>query len=207
MKKSICYCSNWERATHKSNEEQEELPSALCNSTVSPGSKCNSWNWQTLKWSNLREFCSQQELKEGNGYFEASAGSKIEKLTNHQICNESLADPFSSPVKPDTAWGALVTPRNAVRALKIEAFNQKTFLSVAHWCLCSEYPCIQVKVSSCPVCQVVSQVGVADCGRWLRRLNLIDNFNIRKFHLRPKLLEGTHIADWGVLEAPVLLLL
>ena len=116
--KSICYCSNWDRATHKSNDEHEELPSALCNSTVSPGSKCNSWNWQTLKWSNLREFCSQQELEEGNRYFEASAGSKIEKLTNHQICNESLADPLPSPVKPDTAWGALVTPRNAVGALQ-----------------------------------------------------------------------------------------
>ena len=30
-----------------------------------------------------------------------------------------------------------------------------------------------------------------------------NNFYIRKSHLRPKLLEGTHIADRGVLETPI----
>ena len=31
---SAGYCSNWERATHNSNEEHEGLPSVLCNSNI-----------------------------------------------------------------------------------------------------------------------------------------------------------------------------
>ena len=166
-----------------------------------------NFSWQ--KWEEVDHLICATKASGGKSQIKKkwfgnkASKCQIENLTNHHICNKSLADPLSSPVKPNTAWRALVTPWNAVCALQngisyvvIVIFscwyllhkwlfsNQQNvpckiksatativFLSVAHWCFCSEDASIEVKVSSRPVCQVVSQVRVADRRRWLQRRN------------------------------------